>query len=116
MKPFIVVNLPLGMCVDNEILSLYGYNFFVGNNNIDEQWERLEKLRKTGGLIVVQPDAYSAIRELLDSYIGEDGFIKDCGLHNVHTKEHGDFCVILYHNKPDVMAERAFLMRNNKEE
>lgn len=116
MKPIIIIDLPLGMCIDSKILSPYGYEFFCGDANISGQWERLEELRETGGLIVVQPSPDSAIRELIDSYIGEDGFIKDSGFRNVHTEAHGDFSVILYHNKPDVMIERVFfLMRNKKE-
>lgn len=115
MKAIIVVNLPLGMCIDREIVEPYGREFFVGDANIDEQWKRLEELRKTGGLIVVQPDSHSAIRELLDPFIGEDGFIKDVGIRKVHTDKHGDFCVILYNNKPETMCERAFQISNGKE-
>ena len=43
-----------------------------------------------------------------------DGFIKDCGLHTVHTKEHGDFCFLLFHNPQKNMVDRAFRMMNNK--
>ena len=47
-------------------------------------------------------------------YIGEDGFIKECGLRKVHTEEHGDFCIILYHNPSEVMALRAFYLNSKK--
>lgn len=76
--------------------------------------ERLEELRETGGVIVVQPSHTSAVREILDPYIGEDGFIKECGLRKVHTEEHGDFCIILYHNPSEVMALRAFYLNSKK--
>lgn len=56
----------------------------------------------------------SAVREILDPYIGEDGFIKECGLRKVHTEEHGDFCIILYHNPSEVMALRAFYLNSKK--
>lgn len=114
MKPIIVINLPLGMGIDRKITEPYGYDFFYGDKNIEAQWKKLEELRETGGVVIVQPSYNSAIRELLDSYIGEDGFIKDCGLHMVHTKEHGDFYIILFHNSPDIMADRAFRMMNSK--
>lgn len=113
MKPIIVVILPLGMCIDEEILSPYGYSFFVGYDNINEQWKKLESLKNTGGLIVVQPNPYSAVRKLLDPFIGEDGYIKDTGIKNVHTEEHGDFCVLLYSNPAETMAQRLF--RESKE-
>lgn len=67
-----------------------------------------------GGVIVVQPSHTSAVREILDPYIGEDGFIKECGLRKVHTEEHGDFCIILYHNPSEVMALRAFYLNSKK--
>lgn len=53
--------------------------------------------------------------EILNPYIGEDGFIKECGLRKVHTEEHGDFCIILYHNPSEVMALRAFYYNSKKE-
>lgn len=56
----------------------------------------------------------TAVREILDPYIGEDGFIKECGLRKVHTEEHGDFCIILYHNPSEVMALRAFYLNSKK--
>lgn len=115
MKPIIVIELPLGMCIDREITEPYGYDFFYGDENIEAQWKKLEELRETGGVIIVQPSSTSAIREILDPYIGSDGFIKECGLRNVHTEEHGDFYVMLFHNPSDVMARRAFrMMMNNK--
>ena len=114
MKPIIVIDIPLGMCVDREIVELYGYDLFYGDENIDAQWKKLEALRETGGIIIVQPSPYSAIREILKPYISSMGFIKECGLRNVHTKEHGDFCIILFHNPSDVMAHRAFGIINNK--
>lgn len=116
MKPIIVVDFPLGMCVDREVFKPYDYELFLGNVNIEEQWKRLEDLRKTGGLIIVRPDAESAMREVLDSYIGKDGYINDCGLKKVHTDKHGDFLIVLFHNTPDTMAGRAFEMCNKKEE
>lgn len=101
MKPIIVITIPLGMCIDNEVVNPYGYDFFEGDKNIEAQWKKLEELRETGGVIIVHPSSYSAIRELLDSCIGEDGYIKDYGLQIVHTKEHGNFCIMLFHNPPD---------------
>lgn len=115
MKPIIVINLPLGMGIDRKITEPYGYDFFYGDKNIEAQWKKLEELRETGGVIIVQPSCDSAIRELLNPCIGEDGFIKDCGLHMVHTKEHGDFYIILFHNPQGVMADRAFRMMNSKD-
>lgn len=114
MKPIIVIDLPLGMGIDREITEPYGYGLFCGDENIEVQWKKLEELRKTGGVIVVQPSNNSAVREILNPYIGEDGFIKECGLRKVHTKEHGDFCIILYHNPSEVMALRAFYYNSNK--
>lgn len=114
MKPIIVIEIPLGMCIDREIVEPYGYDLFYGDKNIEAQWKKLEKLRETGGVIIVQPCSNSAIREILDTYIGNDGFIKECGLRNVHTEEHGDFYIMLFHNPQDVMADRAFRMMNNK--
>ena len=114
MKLIIVIEIPLGMCIDREIIEPYGYDLFYGDENIEAQWKKLEELRETGGVIIVQPSYNSAIRELLNLCIGDDGFIKDCGLHTVHTKEHGDFCYILFHNPQKIMADRAFRMMNNK--
>ena len=114
MKPIIVIDLPLGMGIDREITEPYGYDLFYGDENIEAQWKKLDKLRETGGVIVVQPSHTSAVRDILDPYIGEDGFIKECGLRKVHTEEHGDFCIILYHNPSEVMSLRNFYMMNNK--
>ena len=114
MKPIIVIDLPLGMGIDREITEPYGYDLFYGDENIESQWKKLEELRETGGVIVVQPSHTSAVREILNPYIGEDGFIKECGLRKVHTEEHGDFCVILYHNPSEVMALRAFYYNSKK--
>ncbi len=116
INPIIVIEYPLGMCTDIDFLRPYGYELFLGDNNIDEQWKRLEGLRETGGLIVVQADPKSAMREVLDSYIGEDGFINDCGLKKVHTDKHGDFLIVLFHNTPETMSHRVFAMYNKKEE
>lgn len=74
MKPIIVIDLPLGMGIDREITEPYGYDLFCGDENIEAQWKKLEELRETGGVIIVHPSSYSAIRELLDSCIGEDGY------------------------------------------
>lgn len=109
MKPIIVIVIPLGMCIDREITEPYGYDLFYGDKNIEAQWKKLEELRKTGGVVIVQPSYNSAIRELLNPCIGEDGYIKNCGLHMVHTKGHGDFCIMLFHNPQSVMADRALL-------
>jgi hypothetical protein len=49
MKPIIVIELPLGMGIDREITEPYGYDLFYGDENIEAQWEKLEKLRETGG-------------------------------------------------------------------
>lgn len=115
MKPIIVIVIPWGMCIDREITEPYGYDLFYGAKNIEAQWKKLEELRETGGVIIVRPSCNGAIRELLDPCIGDDGFIKDCGLHTVHTKEHGNFYFLLFHNPQNsVMAERAFRMMNNK--
>lgn len=114
MKPIIVIDLPLGMGIDREITEPYGYDLFCGDENIESQWKKLEELRETGGVIVVQPSNTSAVREILNPYIGEDGFIKECGLRKVHTEEHGDFCIILYHNPSEVMALRAFYYNSKK--
>ena len=114
MKPIIVINLPLGMGIDREITEPYGYDLFYGDKNIEAQWKKLEELRETGGVIIVQPSSNSAIREILNPYISGSGFIKECGLQNVHTKEHGDFCIILFHNPSDVMAHRAFCLNSKK--
>lgn len=114
MKPIIVIVIPLAMCIDREILEPYGYDFFDGDKNIKAQWKKLEMLRETGGVIVVPPSPDSAIREILDPYIGDDRYIKECGLRSVYTKEHGEFCVILFHNPSDVMFHRAFRMMYDK--
>lgn len=114
MKPIIVIEIVEGMGIDKDVVNPYGYELFVGDKNIEAQWKKLEELRETGGVIIVHPSSTSAIREILDPYIGSDGFIKECGLRNVHTEEHGDFYVMLFHNPSDVMARRAFRMMNNK--
>lgn len=111
MKPIIVISIPLGMCIDSEILEPYGYDLFYGDKNIEEQWKKLEELRETGGVIIVQPNPYSAIRELLDPYIDNVGYIKECGLKYVHTEGHGDFYVILFHNPSDIMSSRTSCMK-----
>lgn len=115
MKPIIVIEIVEGMGIDKEVVNPYGYELFVGDKNIEAQWKKLEELRKTGGVIIVQPSNNSAVREILNPYIGEDGFIKECGLRKVHTEEHGDFCIILYHNPSEVMALRAFYYNSKKE-
>lgn len=111
MKPIIVIDIPLGMGIDREITEPYGYDLFYGDENIEAQWKKLEELRETGGVIIVQPSHNSAIREILNPYISGNGFIKECGLQNVHTKN----MVILYypfHNPSDVMAHRAFCLNS----
>ena len=55
MKPIIVIDLPLGMGIDRKITEPYGYDLFYGDENIEAQWKKLEELRETGGVIVVQP-------------------------------------------------------------
>lgn len=114
INPIIVIEYPFGMCTNIDVLRPYGYEFFLGCKDIDEQWKRLEELRETGGLIVVQADPNSAMRELLDSYIGEDGFINDCGLKKIHTDKHGDFLIVLFYNTPETMAHRAFEICNKR--
>lgn len=109
MKPIIVIVIPWGMCIDREITESYGYDLFYGDKNIEAQWKKLEELRETGGVIIVQPSYNSAIRELLDPCIGDDGFIKDCGLHTVHTKEHGDFFYLLFYNPPKLLPTELFV-------
>ena len=47
MKPIIVIDLPLGMGIDREITEPYGYDLFYGDENIEAQWKKLEKLRET---------------------------------------------------------------------
>ena len=51
----IVIEIPLGMCIDREIIEPYGYDLFYGDENIEAQWKKLEELRETGGVIIVQP-------------------------------------------------------------
>ena len=114
MKPIIVIDIPLGMGIDREITEPYGYDLFCGDENIEAQWKKLEELRENGGVIIVQPCPNRAIRAILAPYISSYGYIKECGLKNVHTKEHGDFCIILYHNPSEVMALRAFYYNSNK--
>ena len=69
MKPIIVIDLPLGMGIDREITEPYGYDLFYGDENIEAQWKKLEELRETGGVIVVQPSHTSAVREILNPYM-----------------------------------------------
>ena len=70
------------------------------NLSLIDQWAKLELMRRiSGGILYVTPSSESAMRELLDDFIGEDGFIKETGRKIVHTKEHGDFCVNLVWNK-----------------
>lgn len=72
----------------------------VNNCSVKEQWEILESMRdRDGGIVYVTANYESAFRELLDVFIGDDGFIKETGRRIVHTKEHGDFCVNLIWNK-----------------
>lgn len=101
METIFVVNLPLKYGCRLSFLDKFGYSLFYGRDNIETQWQRLEELRKRGGLIIVRPSSESAIRELLDPYIGEDGFLKEGGLKLVHTKEHGNFKVILFYFKDE---------------
>lgn len=68
MKPIIVIDLPLGMGIDREITEPYGYDLFYGDENIEAQWKKLEELRETGGVIIVQPSHTSAVREILNPY------------------------------------------------
>lgn len=72
----------------------------VNNCSVKEQWEILESMRdRDGGIVYVTANPESAFRELLDGFIGADGFIKETGRKIAHTKEHGDFCVNLVWNK-----------------
>lgn len=96
MNTIIVISLPRVFGCSVEVLNYFGYNFFYGNENIEAQWRSLESLRERGGVIIVAPDAHSAIRELLDPYIGEDGFLKEDGYKTVRTKGHGDFKILLF--------------------
>ena len=106
MKPIIVIDLPLGMGIDREITEPYGYDLFYGDENIEAQWKKLEELRETGGVIIVQPSHTSAVREILKPFINGAGWLVGCGLKKVHTKEHGDFCIILFHNPPKDMIQK----------
>lgn len=72
----------------------------VNNCSVKEQWETIEAMRdRDGGIVYITANPKSAFRELLDDFIGTDGFIKETGRKIVHTKEHGDFCVNLFWNK-----------------
>ena len=106
MKPIIVIDLPLGMGIDREITEPYGYDLFYGDENIEAQGKKREELRETGGVIVVQPSHTSAVHEILKPFINGAGWLVGCGLKKVHTKEHGDFCIILFHNPPKDMIQK----------
>lgn len=106
MKPIIVIEIVEGMGIDKEVVNPYGYELFVGDKNIEAQWKKLEELRKTGGVIIVKPDAKSAVHEILKPFINGAGWLVGCGLKQVHTKEHGDFCIILFHNPPKDMIQK----------
>ena len=42
----------------------------------------------------------------LKPFINGAGWLVGCGLKKVHTKEHGDFCIILFHNPPKDMIQK----------
>lgn len=63
---------------------------------LNTQWQKLEEMReKTGGIIYTSPRKDNAIYELVEPYLGEDGYIKEQGFKVVETKSHGKFAVYL---------------------
>lgn len=95
----VIVNSPMGDEISIEVRKRYYWAFFAQGRNIEEQWKVLEGLRVTGGLIMAQPFHESALFELIEPYLNEDGYIAHTGHEIVHTKEHGDFEVFLYDHK-----------------
>ena len=75
------------------------YWSFFGQGNIDGQWKVLEGMRETGGLIMAQPCGTSALHELIEPYLDEEGFVVETGYKVVSTKEHGEFEIFLYDAK-----------------
>lgn len=62
----------------------------------ENQWKVLEAARDNGGGVFFTTPSYSsAFRDLLDPYIGSDGFIREEGMKIVHTELHGDFFIKL---------------------
>ncbi len=79
----------------------------VNNMPLKDQWTMLESMRDTtGGIVCVTPNPESAFRELLNDFLDRDGFMIFTGARNVHTKEHGDFHVILApcHARTDLLG------------
>ena len=106
MKPIIVIEIVEGMGIDKEVVNPYGYELFVGDKNIEAQWKKLEELRKTGGVIIVKPDAKSAVHEILKPFINGAGWLVGCGLKKVH--------IILFHNLPKDMIQKIHTFKEEE--
>ena len=91
----VIINSPAIDNIDKAVRQKHYWSFF-GPDNIREQWEVLEGMRETGGLIMAQPCATSALRELVGPYLNEEEYMVETGYKKVHTLEHGDFDIFLY--------------------
>lgn len=108
-----IVNAPMvGRIYFSEVKKTITKSELLANKEFICASEDSEILIDFGGFRRETLDCYIAIDD--NPYIGEDGFIKECGLRKVHTEEHGDFCIILYHNPSEVMSLRAFYYNSKK--
>lgn len=79
-----------------DVKKTMNFEFFNDCQNLNSQWKKLDDMReKTGGCIYVLPRRDNSIYELVEPFLGEDGYIKEQGMKVVETKNHGKFAVNL---------------------
>ena len=98
MKDIIVLDTANGDEVDFSVRERYYGRFFAQSWNKDEQWALLERLRREGGMIMADAESRkdTALRELIEPFLDEEGRLKRVGRMLVKTKGHGEFGVFLY--------------------
>jgi hypothetical protein len=98
MKDIIVLDTANGDEVDFSVREKCYGRFFAQSWNKDEQWALLERLRREGGVIMADVESRkdTALRELMEPFLDEEGRLKRVGRMLVKTKDHGEFSVFLY--------------------
>jgi hypothetical protein len=98
MKDIIVLDTANGDEIDFSVRERYYGRFFAQSWNKDEQWALLERLRMEGGMIMADVESRkdTALRELMEPFLDEEGRLERVGRMLVKTKGHGEFGVFLY--------------------
>lgn len=81
----------------------------IDKEYIKEIISRITKKKADGNIVPAtasMQEIMIAVHEILKPFINGAGWLVGCGLKKVHTIEHGDFCIILFHNPPKDMIQK----------